>query len=112
MSMPTPVTLGLVVVALAGLAGCGDDKSDATATAQAAPMTCPAAETQAANPFDANELVGMTPAAAEQKAQSHGCTVRTTKQDGKELPATLDHRPDRINVAVEDGKIVEVVSIG
>src|SRR5205085_1279713 len=78
-------TLGLVLVTLAGLAGCGDDNSDSSAT-QATPMTCPAAETQTANAFDANELVGLTSVAAEQKAKSHGCSVRATKQDGKELP--------------------------
>jgi len=107
-----PLALGVAAVALAALAGCGDDKSATTSTSHAAPMPCPAAETQAANPFDANELVGMTTPAAGQKAHSHGCTVRVTRQDGKDLPATLDHRPDRVNVAVEAGKVTEVINVG
>src|SRR5213080_2551111 len=100
--------LALLAVALPALAGCGDDKSTTTATTSAAAVNCPA---EGASSFDANELVGMTPAAAEEKAKGHGCTVRVTRQDGKDLPATLDHRPDRVNVAVENGKVTEVINV-
>ena len=102
--------MALIAVALPALAGCGDDKS--TTTTQAIPVTCAAADGQGANEFNANELVGMTVADAEAKAKANGCSMRVTRRDGEDLPATADYRSDRISVAVTDGEVVEVIGLG
>lgn len=57
-------------------------------------------------------LVGQTESGAEQAATAEGWGFRVVRRDGEDLPMTMDYRPDRVNVAVEDGVVTEIVSIG
>jgi serine-aspartate repeat-containing protein C/D/E len=60
----------------------------------------------------ADALVGLTEDEAEEAAAEQGWTVRVVVRDGEDLPATMDFRPNRVNVEVTDDEVTEVVSIG
>lgn len=62
--------------------------------------------------FDATEVVGESLADAEEAAAEEGCSVREVERDGESLAATQDFRPDRINVATEDGHVTAIVDLG
>ena len=120
--------------AVVSFAACGDDDDEPTAT-ELAPATVAAAATEpmpvatgpvmsmpeGSLPVDevpglrlaAEELlVGQTESAAEQAATAEGWGFRVVRRNGEDLPMTMDYRPDRVNVAVEDGVVTELVSIG
>lgn len=56
-------------------------------------------------------LVGLTVPAARRRAKTVGCIVRVLERDGQALPATMDLTNARINVAVRDGRVVEILSV-
>lgn len=62
--------------------------------------------------FDATAIVGEPIQAATQAAADEGCEIRIVAEDGKSLAVTDDFRPDRVNVVVEDGTVIEIDSIG
>jgi hypothetical protein len=62
--------------------------------------------------FDATAIIGEGIGAATQAAADKGCQIRVVVEDGKPLAVTQDYRPDRVNVAVKDGKVTKVESIG
>ena len=66
--------------------------------------------------FDLDEvtatLVGMTVEDAEALAAENDWIIRQLVVDGVDRPATADLRYNRINVAVVDGLIVEVLGGG
>lgn len=75
----------------------------------------PAAVTCTAPPqgvFDATTIVGQSEADAAAAAEAEGCSIRVVERDGRGLAATDDFRPDRINVAVADGIVEKIVSLG
>lgn len=53
------------------------------------------------------DLLGLTLHAARQIAN-----VRPTKIDGEYMIATMDFRPERINVEIKDGVIVAILGHG
>ena len=55
------------------------------------------------------EYKGLKPARV---MQLWGQAVRVVKADGENLPRTAEYRPNRLNVEVVKGKIVNVESIG
>ena len=59
-----------------------------------------------------NLIIGKTIEEAVSVAAIQGLSVRVMKQDGREYMGTCDLRSDRINVAVVDGKVALVLSIG
>lgn len=59
----------------------------------------------------ADSVVGKSAADAEKAVTAAGLTYRVISEDGKSLPATMDYRPDRVNVALVDDK-VESVTVG
>jgi hypothetical protein len=68
-------------------------------------------------PVDVNDerlqaVIGMTQADAEAKLAEIGLTLRVIELDGVPQPATMDLRPDRVNVAVTDGVVTSVQSLG
>ncbi len=100
-------------LALAISAGCGgDDATDSstTSTTSAAGLTCP--EGGAEDALETAMLVGETVDQASATAEDHGCEVRVVVEDGEQLAVTLDFNPDRINVAVAQGTITKIVSLG
>ena len=46
------------------------------------------------------------------KAKPAGWAVRIMRENGKRCLGTCDHNPGRINVAVENGQVIEVISLG
>jgi hypothetical protein len=49
---------------------------------------------------------------ATEAAEALGWEVRAIRIDGEDQAMTLDLRPNRVNVAVEDGEVTEVLQIG
>lgn len=100
---------------MVGLAGCGSDEISTPApppeTPAAAAVYCPSAR-KPPEAFDANTLVGKTLSDAKQEAAKFGCSVRAVELDGKPQAATMDFREDRVNVAISDGRVTKVLSIG
>lgn len=60
----------------------------------------------------AADLVGLTEDEAEAAAEELGWTVRVTRRDGEDLPATMDLRDNRVNVEVTDGEVTAILNIG
>jgi hypothetical protein len=56
--------------------------------------------------------VGLTEDAATDAAEACGWILRVVRRDGEDLPATLDLRPNRVNVEVTDGEVTAIVNIG
>lgn len=132
----------LAAVLLLALAGCGDDAeetteapgagagaptsttldpSDGTATIPELPrnddpsmVACTGKAKGAEGPgvFDATAIVGDPLSEAERAAAEQGCEIRVAVIDGEPQALTEDFRPDRVNVAIEDDEVTEIVSIG
>jgi hypothetical protein len=62
--------------------------------------------------FDATATIGESLSAASDAASAAGCEIREVVKDGEQLAATQDFRPDRVNVATENGQVTKIVSIG
>ena len=61
-------------------------------------------------PFEATarELIGLTESNAQNCVEQAGLTRRVVYRNGESLAVTLDYRPDRINISVEEGFVVDV----
>ena len=62
--------------------------------------------------FDATATVGESFDEASQAAEDAGCLMREVVKDGKPLAATQDYRPDRVNVATENGQVTKIIDLG
>jgi len=126
----------LLTVAIAGgLAACGDDGNGDNGAATTAPVeteptettptvSTPDGSTPAGSTPDgtagedlpteesAEVLVGLSEDDATEAAEERGWTIRVVQRDGEDLPATMDLRPDRVNVEVTDGSVTSIASIG
>ncbi len=60
----------------------------------------------------ADAVVGYCLVAAQELAKTFGYEVRVVRQDGVDLAVTADFSESRINVAVDNGVVTEVLSIG
>lgn len=60
--------------------------------------------------MDYKKIIGLTIEEARESLKDH--TVRIVKEDGKSLFVKFDARANRVNVAVVDDKITEIVNIG
>ena len=56
-------------------------------------------------------LVGLTEDEATEAAEACGWILRVVR-DGEDLPATLDFRPNRVNVEVTDDEVTAIVNTG
>ena len=56
--------------------------------------------------------MGLTEDEATAAAEACGWILRVVRRDGEDLPATLDFRPNRVNVEVTDGEVTAIVSTG
>jgi hypothetical protein len=56
--------------------------------------------------------IGNTVEQVSEEAKRTGWSVRVMKQDGENCIGTCDWNPGRINVAVVEGKITEIIGIG
>ena len=91
------------------LAGCGEDRVRVPAewARPADPVLCPE-RASAGQPFDARTLIGMAERDAERRAREYGCELRVAVSDGDGNDLTGDDRYNRVDVYVEDGRIVGV----
>ena len=111
------VVASFVVIGVVLAAGCGGEGGGVVR--QDDPLWCPTDRGPTGEPlrgsargtFDARIVVGKDEAAARSLANGAGCEIRVLRRDGEDLPGILDLDPRRINVAVEDGTIVEVLGI-
>jgi hypothetical protein len=62
--------------------------------------------------FTEMDLLGKSIEEAGRFVERSGYVIRMTRKNGQPLIITRDYRTNRINVAVIDGKIVEVLSVG
>lgn len=105
----------LVLLALA-LAGCGD-KSVKTGATDSGPVPgigdtrdCPDSKKQPR--FDVTMIFGLDRVKAEQVVKENGYTMRAVYVDGEPKAATMDYKRKRLNVAIRDGKVTQLCSIG
>ena len=63
-------------------------------------------------PGDAETLVGLSEAEAQDAAEAEGWTLRVARRDGEDLAVTEDFSPTRVNVAVADGTVVQILWLG
>ena len=104
--------LATVAVVLS-LAACKPE-SNAGAGAGAKPEgpapTPPAAEAPpaASDPKKPESYIGLAEKAAGDMADKAGVAWRVIEVDGESRPVTMDHRPDRMNFAIKDGKVIRV----
>jgi beta-lactam-binding protein with PASTA domain len=97
----------MLAAAAITLSACGDDDDAADDT------VAPGASVSA----DIPDIVGVDVEDATATLEEAGLTLRVVQRDGEALPATADHVPNRVNVAVEtqdDGTevVTAVVSEG
>jgi hypothetical protein len=106
MTLTAPLTAVLLAAAAFGIAGC----QQTPAPAPAAVSSSPAQQLSPAEEFAA-VAAGMTESEAQAGADAAGLTLRVVSRDGEPLPATMDYRLDRVNVALVDGVVTEA-SVG
>lgn len=58
------------------------------------------------------DLVGLKEKKAKKKANKAGYHLRVIERDGLPCVITRDYRTDRLNVAVANEEILEVISVG
>jgi hypothetical protein len=54
-----------------------------------------------------SDLIGKTQVEAEGLIKSADLRSRVVKVDGKSFVCTMDYRPDRINLTLEKGKVID-----
>jgi hypothetical protein len=72
------------------------------------PRYCP---TEGAKRLDTYRLEGKKLGKAKRLAKRHQCTVRVLRRDGEWLFYTLDLRQDRVNIAIDGRRVVEVFGV-
>lgn len=72
--------------------------------------TCPRG-TPDDSALQAGRLIGLSVEAAMDIADDHQCIVRVVRRNGRDLVVTQDFRGDRVNVAVEEGRITQVLGV-
>jgi hypothetical protein len=70
------------------------------------PEAPPAAAAPA--PSKPDSYLGLAEKAAGEMADKAGLKWRVIEVDGESRPVTMDHRPDRLNFAIKDGKVIRV----
>lgn len=58
--------------------------------------------------FDINSLIGLTEEDANKKATDEKYSTRVLNKDGEELFGTMDFDDKRINLSLQDGKVIAV----
>jgi hypothetical protein len=65
-----------------------------------------------ADPAVLDEFVGVPLPEFEEVAKRYGFTTRVARQDGVDLAVTMDYSDSRVNVAVKDDIVTEILSFG
>jgi len=110
-----------VVLAVAALAGCGEDEERPAAGGPDEPVSSgPIADGQPAAPAGSERackrlgrrLAGTALTAAPARAERRGCPFRVAVLDGEPQALTEDFSPARINVRVRDGVVTRLEFMG
>jgi hypothetical protein len=88
--------LALTTALAVGATACGDDDEPQPA----------GSESDAAF----SEYIGLETEAAGDLAEENDLPWRVVREDGEDLPVTMDFVENRLNFAVEDGKVVDVTT--
>jgi hypothetical protein len=64
------------------------------------------------DPAGLEAFLGVPLSEFEAAAERFGFATRVARQDGVDLPVTMDYSDSRVNVAVKDDIVVEIMSIG
>lgn len=59
-----------------------------------------------------NQIVGMDCQAAKQALEEAGYALRVIRENGSHKIVTMDYRPERVNVSIDDGIITNVEKLG
>jgi hypothetical protein len=109
-------------IALAALAGCGEDEEEPQGVDLNA-IYCPMVPTgervegqrqwePAENAFDTAELIGMPLDEARATAAEHDCNIVVSLRDDKGVPVPIDVDPSRIYVWTENDRVTEIEGVG
>ena len=104
--MNITVPLACLAAALSVAACKPESKPDLDASA-APPAKAPA-PAPAPDPKKPESYLGLDEKAAGAMADKAGVKWRIIEVDGESRPVTMDHRPDRMNFAIKDGKVIRV----
>ena len=96
------LVLALTLALAAGVTACGDDDEP-----QPAGSGTGSGDTSEAAFSD---YIGLETEAAGDLAEENDLPWRVVREDGEDLPVTMDFVEDRLNFAVEDGKVVDVTT--
>lgn len=117
---PWPFMLLFGVLALAALVAviAADNKSADPPQSQA-PSPLPGADTNTSlcqpggdAPFSLDEIEGKSLEDAEDWAEENDYSIRTVVIDGEPQAATMDYRPERVNVEVDSGTVTAFCGMG
>ena len=114
--MSAPVThflliLGMAVGALA-IASCDGASSEQTASSDdRIVITCETSD-QGQMAIEAQRLLGLSLADAKAAVAGSGCEMRVVSTGGKPRDLRGSLQSNRINVAIEDGRVVQVIGLG
>lgn len=64
----------------------------------------------APDPSKPESYLGLDEQSAGAAADKAGLPWRVIEVDGESRPATMDYRPDRLNFAIKDGKVIRVTN--
>jgi predicted RNA binding protein YcfA (HicA-like mRNA interferase family) len=59
-----------------------------------------------------NQIVGMDCQAAKKALEEDGYALRVIRENGFHKIVTMDYRPERVNVSIDDGIITNVEKLG
>ena len=97
-----------VALTTSAFAACGGDDDDATTSDEPSEETTTTTGEGAERESD--DYIGLELAAAGEQADEEGRPWRVVKEDGEDLPVTLDFIENRLNFEVEDGEVVGVTT--
>jgi hypothetical protein len=106
--MKTTVPFTCLAAALS-IAACKPESKPEAKSEPAVPAPPPTeAAATTPDPKKPDSYVGLDEKAAAAMADKAGVKWRVIEVDGESRPVTMDHRPDRLNFAIKDGKVIRV----
>jgi hypothetical protein len=99
----------VLVVAGVLVSACGLTRGPASEPSSpgSSPAAVPSSSAASDGPWTAEQLVGLTEAAALERAAAEGYGVRMVQRDDQQFALSMDLRPNRVNLVVKDGAVAE-----
>ena len=108
-AVPSPTDTGVV---RPGGTGGSSGGSTGSGSGSVEPVPAPVAPSGTPTPESARKLVGLSEPEAAKVADAAGWVLRVTRRDGTDLDVTMDWNLQRVNVAVVNKTVTDVLSIG